>query len=106
MKRGRPIKSVVRQNIIEILAFKSPACGYEIHKIYIEIFPKTSRENVYYNLRKGVKLDEFIVELKKVEGNYSWGRVAEKIFYSLGSNAFPKGDSRVKDFFEKKTTKK
>ena len=102
MKRGRPIKSVVRQNLIEIIFIKGPACGYELHKIYIELFPKTSRENVYYNLRKGVKLGEFNVEIKKVEGDYSWGRTAEKIFYSIGSNAHPKGDSRVKNFFENK----
>ena len=102
MKRGRPIGSNVRQNLIEILALKGPACGYELHKIYIEIFPKTSRENIYYNLRKGVKLDEFNVEIKKVEGDFSWGRVAEKIFYSLGPKAQPKGDARVKAFFEKK----
>ncbi len=102
VKRGRPIGSNVRQNLIEIIAFKAPACGYELHKIYCEIFPKTSRENVYYNLRQGVKLGIFNVEIKKVEGNYSWGKFAEKIFYSLGSKAKPKGDPRVKAFFDKK----
>lgn len=101
MKRGRPIGSSVRQNLVEILFFKRFACGYELHKIYCDIFPKTSRENIYYNLRKGVSLDVFNVETKKVEGDFSWGRTAEKIFYSLGSEASVKGDPRVKLYFDK-----
>ena len=102
MGRGRPVRSVVRQNLIEILSLKGSACGYELHKIYVEIFPRTSRENIYYNLRKGVKLGEFDVEIRKVEGDFSWGRTAEKIFYSLGKNAQPKGDPRVKAYFDSK----
>ncbi len=102
MKRGRPIGSNVRQNLIEIIFFKNSACGYALHKIYCEIFPKTSRENIYYNLRQGVKTEEFKVEIKKVQGNFSWGSTAEKIFYSLGPKAKPKGDPRVKAFFESK----
>jgi hypothetical protein len=100
--RGRPNKSIVRQNLIDILFFKKVACGYELHKIYCDIFPKTSRENVYYNLRKGVKLGEFNVEVKKVEGDYSWGRFAEKIFYSLGSFANPRKNDLVSSYFDKK----
>ena len=102
MKRGRPIGSEIRQNIIEILAVKGRGYGYEIHKIYITLFPPCTRENVYYHLRKGVSLGEFdIEEVKQEKGEYSWGTVVEKKYYKLGTNAKPKGDPRVKEYFEK-----
>lgn len=101
MKRGRPVKSDVRQNIVEMLAVMGKAYGYEIHRFYNELFPSCTRENVYYNLRKGVQLGEFeLLEIKREEGNYSWGTVVEKKYYALGPKAEPKGDERVKKFFE------
>ena len=33
--RGRPVKSAIRQNIIEILNFIKRGYGYEIYKIYV-----------------------------------------------------------------------
>lgn len=102
-KRGRPTKSEIRQNMIEIVAVKGTAYGYEIHKIYCQIFKPCTRENIYYHLRKGVKLGEFAVhEVKQEKGNYSWGSIVEKIYYKLGPNAKPKGDARVRKFFEGK----
>lgn len=101
-KRGRPIKSEIRQNIIEILVFLAKAHGYKIHKVYNEIFQPCTRENVYYNLRKGVLLKEFEVELVKETGDYSWGSVVEKKYYKLGPNAKPIGNEAVKLYFEKR----
>ncbi len=101
MTRGRPVKSEVRQNIIEILNFMGKGYGYELHKIYNELFPQCTRENIYYNLRKGVLLGEFEVkEVKREKGEFSWGDFAEKTYYILGANAKPKGDERAKKFFE------
>ena len=103
MPRGRPIKSQIRQNIIEILNVMGRGYGYAIHKIYKEIFPECTREVVYYHLKKGVKLGEFAVdEVKQEKGDYSWGGTVEKTYYKLGPNANPAGDTRVKEFFEKK----
>lgn len=69
MQRGRPVKSEIRQNIIEILAVAGKAYGYLIHKWYNQIFPQCTRENVYYNLRKGVVLGELkIDEIKQEKG--------------------------------------
>src|SRR3989338_9240053 len=99
--RGRPVKSEIRQNIIEILKVTGPLYGYKIHKFYNEMFPACTRENVYYNLRKGVKIGEFELEVRKEEGNYSWGNVVEKKYYRLGSKAAPRGISKVKEFFDK-----
>lgn len=104
MQRGRPVKSEIRQNIIEILAVIGKSYGYRIHKIYNEIFPQTTRENVYYHLRKGVKLGEIAVEeVKQEQGDYSWGRIVEKTYYKTGPKAQPKGDERVKQFFKKQS---
>ena len=100
--RGRPVKSEIRQNIIEILHVVGSEYGYKIHKVYNEIFPPCTRENIYYNLRKGVKLGEFeIAEVKQEKGVYSWGTIVEKKYYKLGPTANPRGEPRVKEFFEK-----
>ena len=106
-KRGRPIKSEVRNNIIELLYFMKKAYGYDIYKNYIELFPKTTMRNIYYHLKKGLTIDEFKIEkIKKEQGEYSWGTEAEKIYYRLGPNASPKINKRVKNYFDKLIRKK
>ncbi|RLE45569.1 hypothetical protein DRJ22_04085 [Candidatus Woesearchaeota archaeon] len=99
-RRGRPVGSVIRQNIVEILNVFGSAYGYQIHRFYNELFPSCTREVIYYNLRKGVALGEFrLVDVKVEKGTFSWGVVAEKKYYVLGPNAQPRGDSRVEKFF-------
>ena len=101
MPKGRPIKSEIRQNIIEILYFMKHGYGYNIYKAYIAIFPKVTMRSIYYHLKKGTSLEEFKVEkIEKEKGNYSWGGEAEKIYYSLGPNAKPTGNDRVKEYVE------
>ncbi|MFO7711164.1 MAG: hypothetical protein R6V53_05360 [Candidatus Woesearchaeota archaeon] len=100
MGRGRPNFSQVRVNMIEILAVKGSAYGYELAKIYLDIFPKVTRRLFYYHLKKGLELEEFRVDrVEREEGEYSWGNSAEKTYYALGKNANPRGDQRVKDYF-------
>lgn len=102
MKRGRPIFSEIRQNIIEILSYLGSGYGYQISKIYQQVFPTCTREVIYYHLKKGVELDEMkISEVKKEKGEYSWGEVVTKTYYALGPNAAPKGSERVKKEVEK-----
>lgn len=96
MRRGRPVGSAVRQNLIEILAVVGRAHGYQLYKIYKELFPKVTLRVIYYHLRKGQDLEEF--ELDKVEkerGDYSWGTEAEKIYYKIGPKAQVLGDERI-----------
>lgn len=101
-KRGRPIGSRVRANLIEILYFKGKAYGYDLYKDYCELFPKITLRLVYYHLRKGVALGEFSLEHVKIEkGEYSWGGEAEKKYYKLGPNAKPRMDKKVKAYFER-----
>jgi len=102
-KRGRPVESNIRQNIVEILYFMKKGHGYEIYKVYRNIFPAVTMRSIYYHLKKGVETKEFkVAEIKKENGNYSWGGQAEKIYYTLGKEAKPKIDKRVKKYFNKK----
>jgi len=102
MARGRPIKSQIRQNIVEILHFLNQGYGYQIAKIYNEVFPQVTQRSIYYHLRKGIQTKEIkINKIKQEEGDFSWGRMVEKIYYTLGPESAPKEDQRVKDFLEK-----
>lgn len=103
MARGRPVKSQIRQNIVEILYFLGEGYGYDIYRLYKEIFPLVSMRVIYYHLKKGSELGEFKVnKIIKENGNFSWGSEAEKIYYSLGQEAQPIGNSRVKEIIEMK----
>ena len=101
MKRGRPTKSVIRQNMVELLYHMKEAYGYNIYKAYSKIFPKVTMRVIYYHLKKGVSLDEFkIHKIEKEKGDFSWGSEVEKIYYSLGPNATPRDNERVKQSLE------
>ncbi|MBN2052491.1 hypothetical protein JW756_03230 [Candidatus Woesearchaeota archaeon] len=102
-KRGRPIGSNIRQNLVEILYFHKKAYGYDLYKDYCELFPKVTLRVIYYHLKKGISLGEFLLEGVRMErGRYSWGGEAEKKYYKLGPNAKPRVDKKVKAYFEKK----
>ncbi|MBU0461767.1 MAG: hypothetical protein KJ574_04235 [Nanoarchaeota archaeon] len=103
MARGRPVKSQVRQNIIEILHFLGKGYAYDIYKIYREIYAPVTIRSIYYHLKKGVSINEFRVsEIKNESGEYSWGTQAEKIYYALGPSASPIIDSKVKEYFDRR----
>lgn len=102
MVKGRPIKSQIRQNIVEILHYLGEGYGYQIAKMYKEIFPSATQRSIYYNLKKGVLTKE--IEVHKIEeekGEFSWGSVVEKKYYALGKNAEPKGEKRVKEYLDR-----
>jgi hypothetical protein len=107
MARGRPVKSQIRQNIVELLYFLKEGYGYDIYRHYKDIFPPASMRVIYYHLRKGSDLGEFkINKIIKENGNFSWGSVAEKIYYSLGEEAQPIGNQKVKEFLDRKNSLK
>ena len=102
MKRGRPTRSVIRQNIVEILHYVDKSYGYELAKIYQEIFPLVTQRSIYYHLRKGLLTKEIEVDkIKKDKGDFSWGSTVEKTYYTLGKEAKPKDDQRVKTYLDK-----
>ncbi len=103
MPRGRPVKSSVRQNIVELISHMKKGYGYDIAKLYNKIFPKVTMRLVYYHLKKGVELGEFRIHgIEKEKGTYSWGEEVQKKYYALGENAAPRADERVKEHFDKK----
>jgi hypothetical protein len=103
MKRGRPLQSEIRQNMIEILSVLGEAYGYQIYKTYKDVYPTVTLRSMYYHLKKGKKLGEFeVVKVEKDQGSFSWGPSTERIIYKLGPAARPKGDARVKEYVERK----
>ena len=101
MPRGRPVKSPIRQNVIEILSVMGKGYGYDIYKAYRDIFTPVTMRSIYYHLNKGVELEEFrVAEVKKEEGEYSWGSTVTKIYYALGPKAKASANPEVKKFFE------
>ena len=104
--RGRPVKSEIRQNIVNILAFSGPAYGYDIYKHYIELFPRVTMRSIYYHLSKGIDTKEIKIDkVRKEKGNYSWGSDAEKTYYTIGEKAYPADTERVKSYFKNKNKK-
>ncbi len=100
--KGRPPRSDIRDNLIEILYYLEKSYGYQLCKIYFEIFPKVTSRSIYYHLKKGVLTQEIEVEEVKTEhGEFSWGSSVEKIIYRLGPKALPKGNNRVKEAIER-----
>ena len=101
MVKGRPIKSKIRQNIVEILHYLGEGYGYQVAKMYNEIFPPATQRSIYYNLQKGLLTKEIAVhKIEEEQGEFSWGSVVEKKYYSLGKNAEPKGEKRVKGYID------
>jgi len=102
MVKGRPIKSKIRQNIVEILHYLDNGYGYQIAKIYNEVFPTATQRSIYYNLQKGLLTKEITVhKIEEEKGEFSWGSVVEKKYYSLGKNAEPTGEKKVKEFLDR-----
>jgi hypothetical protein len=100
-RRGRPVGSAIRQNIIEILHFLGKGYGYQVCKIYNEVFPTVTQRVIYYHLRKGVQTKEIAInQIKEEKGDFSWGNLVEKVYYELGDAAEPVGEERVKEFLK------
>jgi len=105
-RRGRPLGSPIRQNVVDLLAVLGEAYAYQIYKHYIKIFPKVTMRSVYYQLQKGLETGEFIIKkVEKEKGNYSWGSYAEKTYYALGRKAKARKNELVKEYFKSKKNK-
>jgi hypothetical protein len=101
-KQGRPIGSKVRQNMVEILYFYRQLHGYELFKIYVELYHPVTMRLIYYHLKKGLDTREFkIYKVDKKTGTYSWGVTSENIVYELGESANPMIEPHVKSYWER-----
>ena len=96
MRQGRPTRSVVRENIIEILSNLKEGYGYQIYKEYLQHYPKTTLRNIYYHLKKGVLLKELEIAKKdKLQKPNSWGADTEVTFYKLSINTKLRRETHV-----------
>jgi len=83
--RGRPPKSKIRKRISSLLNHLNASYGYEVYKAYKTVFGPVKMRTVYYNLQKGVMLNEFMInDIKREVGNYTWGNETERVYYSNG----------------------
>ncbi|MDA1196833.1 MAG: hypothetical protein O2779_02625 [Nanoarchaeota archaeon] len=103
MGRGRPTGSDIRQNMVEMIAHLGEVYGYDLFKLYKDIFPRATQRVIYYHLKKGVELGEFkINKIVKEEGTFSWGGQTQKVYYGLGKHAQVGGNDEVATFLEEK----
>ncbi|MEM3585049.1 MAG: hypothetical protein QXJ50_01475 [Candidatus Woesearchaeota archaeon] len=85
-RRGRPSFSQVRENLAKILFVAGECYGYEAFLIYRMVFSPVSIRSIYYNLQKGVTLEEFsISRVERAEGRFSWGDNSERSYYALNN---------------------
>ncbi len=86
--KGRPVGSIIRNRIAAILERIGIGYGYEIFKLYKDLFGKIHIRTIYYNLKKGIEKEEIIlIKVENEVGKYSWGNEVQKIYYSLGPYA-------------------
>ena len=96
MARGRPLKSIVRDRLSQLLFVFGSLTAYDAHKHYIVLFAKTSQRNVYYQLRRGVDLELFNAKTVIEQGEFSWGSTSRKVYFSLSSKSIvPSVDKRI-----------
>ena len=88
MAKGRPVKSLIRERMQSIVDTLGVTYGYEIFKLYNEVFEPVDLRSMYYHLAKGVKLGEFEeVGVKHVKGQFTWGDISIRKYYLLGPQA-------------------
>lgn len=98
---ARPVSSIIRQRMVDILYHKPELTGYDIFKIYIGVYGKVSLRSMYYHLKKGQSTGEFkISKIVKEQGDFSWGNVSNKIYYELGENAVAQPDKNIHAFIK------
>jgi hypothetical protein len=86
--KGRPVGSIIRNRIAAILEQSGTGYGYEIFKLYKDLFGKIHIRTIYYNLKKGIEKEEIIIlRVENEVGKYSWGNEVQKIYYIIGPYA-------------------
>ena len=86
--RGRPVKSVVRERMEQIVDALGVTYGYEVFKVYTDAFAPIDLRSMYYHLNKGLGLGVFeLVGVRSEKGNFTWGDVSVRRYYILGPSA-------------------
>ena len=96
--RGRPVKSLIRDRMQQIVDALGAAYGYEVYKIYRAVFEPVSVRSMYYHFKRGVQLGEFKeVGARQEPGPFTWGRESTHIYYSLGDAASHKANVEIQN---------
>lgn len=91
---GRPVKSLIRERMQQVVDALGASYGYEIFKVYREAFAPISVRSMYYHLNKGISIGEFeAIGEKKEKGIYTWGDLTMRKYYILGPSATEKADN-------------
>lgn len=97
-RRGRPKGSLTRVRIGVILTVIERGTGYDLFRIYREVYGQITSRSIYYNLHQGLLLDEFELDAITIEsGEYSWGGKAEKKYYRIGRKSHAQADDDLKE---------
>jgi hypothetical protein len=100
--RGRPVKSLIRDRMQQIVDALGKAYGYEVYKVYNQVFEPVCIRSMYYHLKRGCELGEFAEAGQKQEkGPYTWGRESTHIYYSLGEAASHKANNDLQEQVKK-----
>jgi hypothetical protein len=75
--------------------------AYAAHKHYLQLFGKASQRNVYYQLERGAKAEQFERIEVQEKGNFSWGDVSRKVYYTIKSKEGIMLDDRIREYFTK-----
>jgi hypothetical protein len=95
---ARLAKSEIREKITSILFFGKSMYGYEIAKLYNQIFSRVSTRVIYYHLHKGCQLEIYDVDKQtKKQGDFSWGETSTIILYKLSQKAIVNPDLKIKE---------
>lgn len=87
-KGGARIGNETRRNLAELLLAAGAAYGYDLYKLYRKNYGPISLRLIYYHLAKGCAEGIFQVkEVRHMEGGYSWGKHADRVYYELGPAA-------------------
>lgn len=89
---SKPFNQELFNEIIEILKERSMT-GYDIYRTLKLNGKDVSKRLVYYYLSVGLKQGYLKVDLREENGKYSWGKIANKKYYSINlDNAEPSTD--------------
>ena len=94
-----PRQSIVRQHLAEMLFVAGKLTAYDAHKHYLKLFGKVSQRNVYYQLERGAKAEQFERIEVQEKGDFSWGEVSRKVYYAIKSKEGIMLDTRIREYF-------
>ena len=86
VKKGRPTRSIIRDNLINLIKTNPGLAGYDYFKLYLSYYPKCTLRSIYYHLDKAVSLGDLTYSVDETKRSIS----GQNKIYSPGSSVTPK----------------